>query len=77
MFMKSSTRRSASWKLRNLLFGAFLMAGMTRLASAQVTGSISGKVQDLSGASVPSATVTVNNTETGISRMVTTDVAGN
>src|SRR5690242_18653245 len=39
-------------------------------------GTISGLVQDESGAVIPSANITVTNTETGIARTVTTDNAG-
>jgi Carboxypeptidase regulatory-like domain/TonB dependent receptor len=44
---------------------------------AQVnTGTISGVVQDTSGASVAGATVTIKNVDTGATRVVTSDVAG-
>ena len=77
--MKQSMHRApgCGWKLRDLFLCIFLMVGITGPALAQVTGSISGRVADTSGASVPAATVTINNTETGASRAVTTDDAGN
>lgn len=47
------------------------------LAQAQVTGAISGKVEDASGAVVNGASVTVKSVETGAARVVATDAAGN
>jgi len=47
------------------------------LLSAQVTtGTISGVVQDPSGAAIPGVVVSVKNLETGITRTVTTDERG-
>src|SRR3989449_1592622 len=47
------------------------------LVSAQVTtGTISGVVQDTSGAVIPGVSVTVKNLDTGIARSVTTDERG-
>ena len=45
-------------------------------AFAQVTASISGQVEDASGAAIAGATVTVKTVETGAERTVTTDSAG-
>jgi hypothetical protein len=47
------------------------------LAWAQVTATISGRVEDASGAAVGGATVNVKNLETGAIRTVTTDETGN
>ena len=44
---------------------------------AQVTASISGRVEDATGAGVGGATVTVKNLETGATRVVTTSESGN
>ena len=53
------------------------MALWGQLAVAQVaTGSITGVVQDETGGVVPGAAVTVRNTDTGISRALTTDAQG-
>jgi hypothetical protein len=47
------------------------------LVSAQVsTGTISGVVQDPSGAAIPGAMVTVRNVDTGTARTLTTDAGG-
>jgi len=46
-------------------------------APAQVAAAISGKVEDASSAAVRKATVTVKSLETGATRVVTTDDAGN
>ncbi len=56
------------------LFG-ILVAATT--ASAQVvTGTISGRMTDATGAVIPGSTVQVQNVETGLSRSVQTDAAG-
>jgi hypothetical protein len=46
------------------------------LRAQAVSGTILGTVQDSSGASVPGASVTIVNSETGLTRAVTTDSAG-
>jgi hypothetical protein len=53
--------------LRRLLLGVILLATPSA-ASAQITGTIQGHVSDPSGASVPGATVTATNEQTGVSR---------
>jgi hypothetical protein len=54
-----------------------LLALSTLVLWAQVTASISGRVEDATGAGVSGATVTVKNLETGASRVVTTGESGN
>ena len=54
----------------------FLFLGTTVLWG-QVTASISGKVEDVTGAGVGGATVTVKSLETGSTRTVTTGESGN
>ena len=49
----------------------------TALGQAQVTASITGNVQDATGAVVRDATITVKSEETGAERTVTTDDSGN
>src|SRR5262245_39035298 len=56
-----------------VLFGICFAAGTIR---AQVTASVSGKVEDSSGATVPGVTVTVTSLETGAGRTVRSDEAG-
>src|SRR5215510_14923966 len=58
------------------LVGLVLM-GSPIVGQAQVTATISGKVEDASGAAVGGATVIVKSLETGATRNVTTDEAGN
>ncbi len=60
-----------------LAMGLIVIGSATRSASAQVLyGSIVGTLTDQTGAVVPSATVIVTNTSTGLSRQATTDAAG-
>jgi len=47
-----------------------------RLATAQTAGTISGIVQDGTGAVVPGASITIKNVDTGASRMLITDEQG-
>ena len=60
---------------------ALLSIGMALAISAsllaQRSAGISGKVTDPTGASVPGATVTVKSTETGATRVTSTDEGGN
>ncbi len=63
------------YRLIVMVFGLTLL--FCAFAAAQTaTGSISGVVQDESGAVIPNANVTIVNVETGISRSVTTDPSG-
>ncbi len=57
------------------LLGAFCFPGFTLWAQTP-TGAISGMVEDESGAVIPGANITITNTDTGISRSVTTDSSG-
>ncbi len=64
-------------------FGRLLLAGMAlafllqTAAWGQSTGSITGTVTDQTGAAIAGATVVVTNKQTGISRTMPTDKAGN
>ncbi len=58
-----------------LLMGMILAGG--HLVSAQVTtATISGVVQDSSGAVIPGVSIAVKNIDTGVSRTITTDEGG-
>ncbi len=71
--MKASRRSSRL----SLLFGLCALLANSPLARAQVSGSISGKVEDATGAVVSGAKITVKSLETGAARVATTDAAGN
>ena len=60
-------------------FYRFWLAALLASVSlfAQVTASISGKIEDPSGAAVNGAAVTIRSLETGATRTVMTDEAGN
>jgi len=60
-----------------LIFGLLGFAGMPATSRAQVTASITGNVEDATGAVVREATITVKSQETGATRTVTTDDSGN
>src|SRR5205809_4955296 len=48
----------------------------TGLAIAQTAGTISGVIQDATGAVIPGVSVTVKTVDTGVSRMLVTDEQG-
>jgi hypothetical protein len=58
-------------------WGALMLASGAVPLRAQVSAEISGHVEDASGAAVSGATVTVKSLETGATRTVRTDGAGN
>ena len=60
-----------------LIFGLIASAMMPAAGRAQVTASITGNVEDATGAVVREATITVKSQETGATRTVTTDDSGN
>ena len=69
-------RRTHWARHRFTSLAVFLTLCCVQPVRAQVSASIKGTVSDPSGAPVPSATVTVNNIETGALRSATTDDAG-
>src|SRR4051812_4248108 len=70
----TKVRMGALW---SLALAGFVLAMSTANLWAQVTGAISGKVEDATGAAVGGATVTVKTIETGATRSITTDETGN
>jgi hypothetical protein len=60
-----------------VLFISLLVVVNSRFAWAQTSASISGRLEDVSGAGIPGATVTVTSVETGAARTVTADETGN
>ena len=64
------------FKIQSLFLAVILAVGIAGPARAQVTASISGRVEDPSGAAVPQATVTVTSLETKAGRTVATDAGG-
>jgi Carboxypeptidase regulatory-like domain len=70
-------RMKARRRSSRLSFFAGLCAlASSPLAQAQVSGSISGRVDDATGAVVSAAKITVKSLETGATRVATTDAAG-
>ena len=61
---------------KRLLFLVSLMSFLAAVSYGQTTGSFTGRVVDPAGAVVPSATVSVTNTEKGLSRTTTTNSDG-
>ena len=64
-------------QFKNMIFAFALFTASSTLCFAQVSASISGRVEDPSGAAIPGATVTAISSETGATRTVNTDEAGN
>src|ERR1035437_9440361 len=60
-----------------VLFISLLVVVNSHFALAQTSASISGRIEDVSGAGIPGATVTVTSVETGAARSVTADETGN
>ena len=61
-------------RIRGLLLVVALSAAS--LSAQVVTGAITGRITDTTGAVIPGATVQVQNVETGLSRSVQSDAGG-
>src|ERR1039458_7298994 len=70
-----ATSRNPMWRICLLLILSLVL--LSTIAYGQDTGSIVGTVTDQSGSAVPSAQVTITNTDTGIVRATTTNATGN
>ena len=64
------------WGLFRLFLMVLLLLARNNSAVAQVNASITGRVEDASGAAVPQAAVAVTSVETGETRTVTSDESG-
>ena len=64
-------------RLCSLVLLGLAMLSASRVAWADVTATILGTVTDPSGAAVPGAHVTLQNSSTGLARQAVTDTAGN
>jgi len=54
-----------------------IVVSAAQLAVCQVSGTISGRVDDATGAAITEASITVKNLETGATRVVSSDGTGN
>src|SRR5437016_2784653 len=71
-------RSKTSLSRVTLIFILALLTAGSDAAFAQISSSaMSGRVEDSSGAAIPAANVTITHIETGSSRTVATDGAGN
>ena len=74
--MNNQLRFVSGRRIQGFFLAVILAGGIGWPARAQVTASVSGRVEDASGAAVAGAAVIVTSLETGAGRMVTTDAAG-
>ena len=76
--LSGSLRAVLQTAIYGLAWISFIVGAVptARAQGIQISGAISGRVEDASGASVSAATVTVRSLETGATRIVTTDTAG-
>jgi hypothetical protein len=76
--MNTKSLRSLSTLSAAILLSLGLTFGAAAPAAAQTSGNgnITGTITDGAGAAVPGATVVVTNTDTGVSRTLTTDGSG-
>jgi carboxypeptidase family protein len=69
--------KKVKWEAPRPLWMGLLLLTTSNIALAQVTASLSGRIEDASGAAIPEATVAVTSQETGVTRTVAADAAGN
>lgn len=62
--------------LRRVLFGWACVLALHSVSFAQFSGALQGTVEDSSGAAVPSATITLTNTDNQVKHVATTDASG-
>jgi len=65
-----------SVRMKSRKLALFSLLAIAQLSFAQVSASISGRVEDPAGAAVNGATITVKSTETGAIRIANTDAQG-
>lgn len=69
--------RQENWPWLGVLLALILgLSGAKALAQVQASGTISGHVTDVSGASVPKASVVITETQTGVATSTTTNSSG-
>src|SRR5437016_1258846 len=74
---KSKNSIEGASMIRNAALVGFVCSLFVMTSWAQViTGTVSGTVKDASGALLPGVTIEVQNTDTGVNRMLTTDERG-
>src|ERR1035441_2573538 len=69
-----ATSRDSRWRICLLLILSLVL--LSTIAYGQETASIVGTVTDPTGAAVPSAKVTITNTDTGLVRPTTSNASG-
>jgi hypothetical protein len=75
--LKTNLALYGSARLGSLLWMALLFLAVSSCALAQVSASISGRIEDPAGAAIPGTTVIVTSVETGAARVARSDEAGN
>ena len=72
----ASTARWCSFAPAGLLIALLALAPALALGQSSINATVRGHITDVSGAPVQGATVTAANTDTGLTRTVTTDSSG-
>src|SRR5262245_445449 len=76
MMSQANRTKRAVWMIFNILLLGLMLFATRNAALAQVTATVTGRVEDASGAAIPEAMVSVTNQETGVTRTITTDAGG-